>query len=232
MVIFGSTMTLTNATVSGNSAGAPGGGLENQGELVLRSSTVADNNAPAGAGFHTFGGRQTFVNTIVAGNTSADCGLATQYPPVSQGHNLDSDGTCGFTGLGDFTTAEPGLLPLADNGGPTQTHALVQGGCPSDACIVPSPAIDAGSTSACPSTDQRGEPRPFDGDGDGIGECDIGAYEVQEPPFTCTGPCGWCSSHLLPRPRRVPLQVSRSVFPLPAAMQARRTGCPSQWSLH
>lgn len=187
VVGFGSTITLTNATVSGNSAGATGGGLENQGEVVLRSSTVADNNAAGGGGFNTFGGRQTFVNTIVAGNTSADCGLVTQYPPVSQGHNLDSDGTCGFTGPGDFTTAEPGLLPLADNGGPTRTHALVQGGCPTGACINASPAIDAGESSACPSTDQRGEPRPFDSDGDGIGECDIGAYELQ---VTCASSCG------------------------------------------
>jgi CSLREA domain-containing protein len=68
---------------------------------------------------------------------------------------------------------DPGLLPLANNGGPTQTHALR-----SD-----SPAVDQGTgvTSAtffdCPATDQRGFTRPVDGDDDGTADCDVGAYE-------------------------------------------------------
>nr|MDJ0892672.1 choice-of-anchor Q domain-containing protein [Gammaproteobacteria bacterium] len=57
---------------------------------------------------------------------------------------------------------------LADNGGPTLTHALVSG----------SPAIDAVPASAdCGGTDQRGESRRQDGNGDGVPGCDIGAYE-------------------------------------------------------
>jgi hypothetical protein len=53
--------------------------------------------------------------------------------------------------------ADPKLGPLADNGGPTKTMALLAG----------SPAIGGGA--GCPSTDQRGEPRK--------GACDIGAYQ-------------------------------------------------------
>ena len=86
----------------------------------------------------------------------------------SSGHNLDSDGSCGLSGPGDLPNTDALLGLLADNGGPTQTHALLAG----------SPAIDAGDNAACPATDQRGVARPQDGDGDGAAVCDIGAYEL------------------------------------------------------
>ena len=66
------------------------------------------------------------------------------------------------------------LRPLKNNGGPTQTHALVAG----------SPAIDAGNPGGCRDnsgallqTDQRGFPRNVDGNSDGTARCDIGAVE-------------------------------------------------------
>lgn len=72
----------------------------------------------------------------------------------------------GHDGKGNIDV-DPLLLDLADNGGCTQSHALEDG----------NPAIDAGSPDICPPTDQRVYPRLFDGNGDGIPRCDIGAYE-------------------------------------------------------
>ena len=115
----------------------------------------------------------TLRNTIVANShVGGDCGGG---PITSEGYNLDSDGTCGFNAIGDLSSTDPLLGPLQGNGGPTLTHALLPG----------SPAIDGGSPAACIgpwghplTTDQRGEVRPADGDGECTFICDIGAYEV------------------------------------------------------
>jgi hypothetical protein len=96
------------------------------------------------------------VNTLLATN-SVNC-----YGWVADGgHNLSSDGTCAFTNAGSPNNVDPKLGPLANNGGPTLTMALLPG----------SPAIDAGNTSLAPATDQRGFPRPA-----GLA-ADIGAFE-------------------------------------------------------
>jgi hypothetical protein len=88
---------------------------------------------------------------------------------TSLGFNLLDDDACGLSGTGDLQNAEAGLLPLADNGGPTLTHAL---GPNSD-------ALDAGSCSS--GTDQRGQPRPVDlfSYANADNGCDIGAFESQ-----------------------------------------------------
>ena len=72
------------------------------------------------------------------------------------------------TTAGNQLGTDPRLGPLADNGGPTLTHALLPG----------SPAIDAVTAGNCPAADQRGVSRPQDGTGDGVRACDIGAFEV------------------------------------------------------
>ncbi|MEE8046202.1 MAG: choice-of-anchor Q domain-containing protein, partial [Dehalococcoidia bacterium] len=103
------------------------------------------------------------LNTIVANSVAGgDCsGTITDI-----GNNLDTDGTC------PFALTAPSLLgPLANNGGPTQTHALLFG----------SPAIDGGTNAGCPGIDQRSFPRPIDGDADTIAVCDIGAFELGIP---------------------------------------------------
>ena len=164
------TMTITNSTISDNTSGLEGGGIWNgvTGDVVLTNVTVSGNTATTGGGIRDDADGVTLENTIVANSTAGgDCsGTIT-----SSGNNLDSDGTCGLAGAGDLPSTDPLLGPLADNGGPTQTHALLDG----------SPAIDAGDDAACPATDQRGEARPADGDGDGTAVCDVGAFEVQPP---------------------------------------------------
>jgi hypothetical protein len=91
----------------------------------------------------------------------------------SQGHNLIGDGTggSGFDPTDLVGTSanpiDPLLGPLQDNGGPTQTMAL----------LVGSPAIGAGDPTNAPPTDQRGASRIFNG------TIDIGAYEVQAAPL-------------------------------------------------
>jgi hypothetical protein len=108
----------------------------------------------------------TLQNTIIANQLAGpDCaGLIT-----SNGFNLDSDNTCQLTQPSDKpNVSNPLLGPLADNGGPTLTHALLPG----------SPALDAGDNAGCPPTDQRAFRRPVDGDSNGTATCDIGAYEL------------------------------------------------------
>jgi hypothetical protein len=79
---------------------------------------------------------------------------------ISGGHNLVQDSTCNPV-ASDLITGNAMIGPLADNGGPTLTHALLAG----------SPAIDAADDSVCPSSDQRGAARPQGP------HCDIGSFE-------------------------------------------------------
>ena len=137
--------------------------------LTISSSTISGNSATIGGGISN-GGTATLKNSIVANSSSGgNCsGIIT-----SQGHNLSSDATCNFNNTGDLNNTDPMLGPLQNNGGPTQTQALLSG----------SPAIDAGEPLGCTDgkghllkTDQRGKPRP---DPEDTGGCDMGAYERQ-----------------------------------------------------
>ncbi len=170
------TATLTNVTVSGNTSAERGGGIANDlldAIATLTNVTIADNSASPGngGGFYNLGAA-TFGYVIVADSPSGDS-CAGSGTLTSQGHNLDSGNTCGFTGPGDLVDMDPRLGPLQDNGGPTPTQALLPG----------SPAIDAGGDDCPPPlTDQRGFSRPADGNGDGIATCDIGAFELGAAP--------------------------------------------------
>jgi hypothetical protein len=169
------TALLTNVTISGNATSGRGGGIFQgaaAGKLRLRNVTISANTARIAAGGiqdMAFAAHAALVNTIVAGNSagaSADCDGTL----VSEGYNLLQDTAgCVVTGdpTGNILGVHAHLMPLADNGGPTQTMALRRS----------SPAIDAGSPAVCPVTDQRGVARPQDGDGDGAVACDIGAFE-------------------------------------------------------
>jgi hypothetical protein len=154
-----------NSTVSGNYNTNI---YTSSGTIDLTNVTVADSYDGDGVG--NSGGSTTMTNTIVAGHgeESDDCSVAGT---IGGGHNLDSDGSCPFGGTGNISDTDPMLDSIGDNGGPTFTMALLAG----------SPAIDAGTNSGCPGTDQRGVSRPVNG------TCDMGAYEGGgEPDPTAT----------------------------------------------
>jgi hypothetical protein len=152
------TLTMTNSTISGNGQDGIDGGPS----VTLNFVTIADN------GFGIDGSKGTIGNSIVAFNgTNGTVGSLT-----SQGHNISSDGSLAatFTQPGDLNNTDPKIGPLADNGGPTFTQALLAG----------SPALDAASGVGAPDTDQRGVARP---QGGGF---DIGAFELQVTTTTDT----------------------------------------------
>ncbi|MBI4672359.1 MAG: hypothetical protein HY741_11940 [Chloroflexi bacterium] len=175
-------VTLTNTTFSGNYAADDGGALYNNdnnlrgstNSVTLLNVTIANNSTASDAGGIDNYGTINFKNTLIAGNTAPgfgpDCRNPFGHPYNSQGYNLVGNNTdCTFAAqTGDLvgassTPIDARLNALADNGGPTQTHAL----------MTDSPALDAGTDTGCPATDQRGVARP-----QGLA-CDIGAYEFQ-----------------------------------------------------
>lgn len=194
-------LTITASTIWDNEAisggiGSTGGGIYNTGQLWLENSTVGENTAlNAGGGIYSndflrveystifsntainggassifiYSGEATLGGSIIAGTGGNNCfGTLT-----SDGYNLESGNNCGLTSTGDITNTIPLLGPLQDNGGPTLTYALLEG----------SPAIDTADNLNCPVADQRGMPRPVDGDGDNDAVCDIGSFEFGESTF-------------------------------------------------
>jgi CSLREA domain-containing protein len=168
-------LTVTNSTISGNTvaAGGFGGGIRAaDGATTVVNSTITNNVAISGVqtavqgGLSAAGGSVSVQDTIVAGNTRSD-GVAADVTGTvtSQGHNLigNTNQGSGFV-ASDLVNVNPLLGPLQNNGGPTQTQAL----------LPTSPALDAVPTigAGCPGTDQRSVSRPEGG------ACDIGAYEL------------------------------------------------------
>lgn len=176
----GGTINITNSTFSGNTTSDGfGGGISATGAAGaatvynIASSTIASNSAgTGGGGVVQLESVVNFQNTIIADNIApADPDLAGDF--VSQGFNLvetvDPASTTGFPGANDIIGVDPQLQPLANNGGPTQTHALA----------LTSPAIDTGNSTL--TTDQRNAFRPVDlPNANGAGNAsDIGAFEAQ-----------------------------------------------------
>ena len=163
-----SVIKIENSTISGNSASV-GGGIAGQQPLLLEHVTIAGNSATVRGGGLDFDVRgstfkATLKATIIADNTAptgADCYSGAVR---SSGTNLVEDtSSCTITPLGSATliSADPLLGPLQNNGGATETRALLPG----------SPAIAVVTAGAlCRKPDQRGVARSV--------PCDLGAYEA------------------------------------------------------
>jgi hypothetical protein len=182
--------TITNTTISGNSATGDGGGFFNGEEERTKvvNSTIVFNTAGTGGIegngggiFNAYRGVVVVRNTIVAGNAAPvgegpECAVSSLGRIHSEGHNLIQDPTDCPRVVEDsaveITGVDPLLAALGDIGGPTAGHALLPG----------SPAIDEGDDSSCLGTDQRGFVRPADGDGNATTVCDIGSYEFGGAP--------------------------------------------------
>ncbi|MCB1054423.1 MAG: hypothetical protein KDD11_02795, partial [Acidobacteria bacterium] len=185
-----------NCTFHRNAAALVGGAIDAAGTVDLNHCTISENSAAAsaaegGAGLNAAGsgafevGDFRLRNTILAENYFSVSLLPPQVPEsincgcsggacspgaqfLSLGHNLEDGHACDLEALGDLVDTDPQLSGLYYFG----THDLVQ-------AINPrSPATDA-VPQPCISYDERGLPRPIDGDGDGEAACDIGAYERQ-----------------------------------------------------
>lgn len=185
-------LTVENSTISTNIALQNGGGIRSvQGNLTVRHSTLTknvadsdDNGFGRGGGIFVSAGNVTLDHVLVAGNIRRVNIREDVFGLVSARYTLVGDGSgativsLGLNMVGNSTVAvAPVLGPLADNGGPTKTHALLPG----------SPAIDLGDPYATagangiPLNDQRTGAfgRITDGDGQHGARIDVGAYELQ-----------------------------------------------------
>lgn len=190
------TLSISNVTISKNvtgvggmtsehsGAGGDGGGIyinnDAGGTTEIHQSTIAYNDASVGWSLGVGGGIYSSLysstlmtqsilayNTINAGPN--DCyAVLTSDSDYNLFSNYES-GICPFVSpaIGNLFNLDPMLGSLQMNGGLTETHRL----------MFNSPAIDSASTSCYSAEDQRGELRPFDGNRDGLAECDMGAYE-------------------------------------------------------
>ena len=174
----GTTATLTNVTISGNTLGAngQGGGILVGGDtgtttLNLNNVTISNNSATTGGGIASTNGTVNFQNTLIANNTATtgpDCSTNTSLNSLDYNLIRATTGcTISGTTAHNITAANPRLGTLALNGSSTLSRAL----------MTNSPAMDAANNASCPVTDQRGQARPQDGDGNGSATCDIGAFE-------------------------------------------------------
>ena len=167
---------IETSTVSSNGA-VDGAGIYHSGaSLSVNNSTIAFNYSTKTGplyftgigGMDEVGTSALVKNSLIANNPYNNCNTS-QFVTVftSDGGNLDSDGSCHLNLTSDIKNVNPLLGSLANNGGATRTHALLNG----------SPAIDKAVNANCLSPDQRGNPRPIGAN------CDIGAFEYKPTLF-------------------------------------------------
>lgn len=183
-----STVTVRNSTINGNSED----GLHNEGTMAVGNSTISSPNGrgvyqgsgemtlinstvnDSGTGVNIVNGILNMANSIVANSVSNDCVQSGGMLTVTHTLIENPEASCNnalASGASNVTGQDPLLAELADNGGLTQTYALVDN----------SPAVNVGDNVACQMTpidnvDQRGVARP-----QGF-VCDMGAYEFEQGP--------------------------------------------------
>ncbi|MBF0455111.1 MAG: DUF4347 domain-containing protein [Magnetococcales bacterium] len=183
------TLSLSNSTLSGNFSNGYGGGIyasSGSTATLVEHSTIAfnisnkdDAGSGYGGGIYRSGGTVTLGHSIVSNNTNLSASTSVAYDLhgviATNGYNLigTMNGASGITdGVNhDRVGTDPNLQALANNGGPTQTHAL----------LADSAAVNAGDSTITtePATDQRGT-----GYDRKVNTIDIGAYEKSLPTLT------------------------------------------------
>jgi hypothetical protein len=177
---------MDDSTVAGNTASNQGGGIFNAegGVLGIESSSLIGNSAAAAGGGAIYNaGSGSSAASIFARGSGQECAGTA---PIDAGYDIDDDGTCGFNAPGSISNSpaiSDYLGSLQDNGGPTQTVALLP---TSQATQLPDPALAAipGSFNlpdahvACSTNDQRGAHR--------IAPCAIGSFELRKTVVSIT----------------------------------------------
>ena len=194
-VLNGGSLAVFNSTLTGNSAGAggaianepganaavytstisgnSGGGITTAGSLQMQRATIAGNTGGGLVQESVDGANTAMWSSLLSGNAGGDCaGSVAGIPRSLTVRNIDSDGSCLWASPDQGSTGDARLGALANNGGATDTHAILTG----------SPAINNGDPNFCGGgNDQREAPA--------VGNCDIGSYEfggrvpvVQLPP--------------------------------------------------
>ncbi|MBK6722222.1 MAG: IPT/TIG domain-containing protein [Acidobacteria bacterium] len=184
------TLTVTNSTISGNSSSG-GGGINNSssGAVTVTNSTITSNTAGLFCGGGIYNSATSTVNSrssIIANNICSGAGFDIVGTLTSQGYNLIGVAGAISGGSNDIVIEydDAMLGPLANNGGPTETHAVLPG----------SPALDKGINALVPLTaDQRGAgfARTVDNSPTNAADgTDIGAYEapLSGPTVTAVNP--------------------------------------------
>ena len=176
------TLTIWNSTFFGNTAtglnadDGQGGAIRlgSKGRMSLNNITVANNHAGQFGGAMYGSGSVSLMNSIIANNTADNpWGMSENCRQTYSGSNNiqtvplgAQDNRC----AAGVIIGDPKLGPLSDQGAFGQLMPLLTG----------SPAIDGGNNSVCPEVDPRGRFRSFDGNNDGVQQCDMGAYEYTQ----------------------------------------------------
>ncbi|MBL7942658.1 MAG: hypothetical protein JNM00_07820, partial [Flavobacteriales bacterium] len=177
--VSGNLLTITNSTIANNTATQspqPGGIISLYSPVTIKNSTITGSNHTAvsiqgnaiisnttiagnpGYGLEVSTFSLSITNSILA-NNNFDCRIQNGATiSLNQNNLIETNSGCGTA----TSTSDPALGTLSNNGGSTQTMALLTG----------SPAIDAGDDAYCETTDQRGITRPQES------HCDIGSFEL------------------------------------------------------